>query len=353
MLGTQQATRSASVKGRGKTTKGKASSDPQKVFSVTSNEFLPRQTLKMYPNKDTGSLTNSPVDGYPEYAHLTGIDFINIHGKTGKAVEELHKVAIGVSENAACLRQLLVALRAEDGALSIWNPVILKRLITLLGKYEWSLKILDMSCSVPRNNEDMHTAIEHWLSLGKDFARDHYEALFASAQRILPYFYIGIYRGRLLGAMAKNPGLCYTNLTKHAAHPATELNAWALEPSSEARMTSFLASCVQERHTGLLGTPGAAVLQTVPRPVPISAFDNDFSDDDFVPPLGVADSTSRSNPIPLQDRDTTPVRRIRRRTTPEPLDRESLCSYCGTLGETRCHESSEYCIDCFSFYSLQ
>lgn len=45
----------------------------------------------------------------------TGIDFINIHGKTWEAVEELHKVAVGGSENAACLRQLLLALRADDG----------------------------------------------------------------------------------------------------------------------------------------------------------------------------------------------------------------------------------------------
>ena len=79
MLGTQQATRSASVKGRGKTTKGKASSDPQKVFSVTSNEFLPRQTLKMYTNKDTGSITNNLADGFPECTQNTGIDFNNIH----------------------------------------------------------------------------------------------------------------------------------------------------------------------------------------------------------------------------------------------------------------------------------
>ena len=77
-------------------------------------------------------------------------DILSVHAymkeQSQKSVEELHKCAVGLSENAACILALLASLREQASSpIPVLNRILLKRLSTKLTTYEVRLHVLDLS----------------------------------------------------------------------------------------------------------------------------------------------------------------------------------------------------------------
>lgn len=261
-------------------------SEGDKQYSVTHNEFLPCRCLLMYPNKNEKNITKAPVEQSPLYEHMTGVDMLLAHKKLAengsKAIEELHKVAVGISENAACLLGLLETLRAQATAtVPLLNPALLPRLVSKISTYEAALSILDLSRDVPRSAEDIKDAVHQWFALGRELEKPHYQAFFASAQQVVPYLHVGIYRVRILSAIATNPKVmhiadyektvqlhhewlsfirnrhharqvAFAAMTKHAL-PQKELTDWTSDPANNGRMEAMFVKLFQDRVDALMG----------------------------------------------------------------------------------------------------
>ena len=154
---------SAKNKG-GKNKDGKGKSKENKVYSVGRQEYLPTRCQAMYPDKTSGASTKSPVDGFSLYEDMRGAEMIGLHASMtrrgdSKCIEELQKVAIGVSENSACLLALLDTLRQQTSSpVPVLNLPLFTRLSKKLSDSEHALQVLDLARDVPRSDTDVQNA---------------------------------------------------------------------------------------------------------------------------------------------------------------------------------------------------
>jgi hypothetical protein len=171
----------------------------------------------MYPKKDTQDLTKPAVEGGPAFEKMSGLDILKAHGtlsKNGsKCVEELNKIAVGVSENAATLLALLTYFRSEVTAtIPVLNVKLVTRVVRKLECYEHPLHVLDLSRDVPRSGDDVRDAVRAWIELGGELGKPQYATFFAKIQAATPYFKVGTYRVLILTGLANHPDTALENL---------------------------------------------------------------------------------------------------------------------------------------------
>ena len=86
------------------------------------------------------------------------------HRGDSKCIEELQKVAIGVSENSACLLALPETLRQQTSLpVPVLNMPLFARLSKQLTDAEHALQVLDLARDVPRPDTDVQNAVAMWL----------------------------------------------------------------------------------------------------------------------------------------------------------------------------------------------
>ena len=232
--------------GKGKTT------DPSKLYAVTNMEYMSVAKVGMYPDKDMKKATKPIYEGGPLLEDATGPDLLRGHKaaviKGSKSVEEIHRAAIGVSENASSLLALLNCLQEQERApVPILNLAVCTALKTMLEQFQTALSILDISVDVPRSENDINDALNDWLSLGDQLNQAHFGAILASFSKVLPYLSNGVYRCRILQGIASSAALSHECVTKHETRGGPAWQAWATSPGDDTAMWAWFADCFRAR----------------------------------------------------------------------------------------------------------
>ena len=215
-------------------------------------------------------MTKAAHPSLPKFEMSRPVDLLEAHKvlvrEGGKAVEELHKSAIGISENASTLLAWLAALRLQKtAAVPILNPAVVQKLVGKLEKYEVAMTCLDLSKDVPRTNKDLQEAIRLWLELGRELSKPGYSALLLAMQQQLPYQLGGVYRSMVVAGLASNPGAACASLSPAGEPPEAERAAWASAPTSAACMEAFFSAAVISRVRSLQ-SQGAPAPPAAPQP---------------------------------------------------------------------------------------
>ena len=231
---------------------GKGRQDPTKIYAVSNMEYIPNSKSMMYPNHESKTVTKPIFEGGPLLEDAVGADILRAHkaavAKGSKSVEEIHRVAIGVSENASSLLAMLSCLEEQERApVPILNVAVCTALKTLLEEFRTELNILDMSVDVPRNDNDITDAINAWLTLGDNLAQPHFAAILAGCSKVLPYVANGIFRCRIVQGIAGSAALVHECVTKHETRAGSAWQAWAAAPADDAAMGEYFADCFRVR----------------------------------------------------------------------------------------------------------
>jgi len=258
---------------------------------------------------------------------MNGLDILEAHiaftRANGKCVEEVHKMAIGVSEHASTLITFHGKLMEDEmAAMPILNPKLVKRLVTKLTPYIEQLQILDFSMDVPRNAGNIKTAVDAWLKLGCEFAKPHYAALFLQLQRFAPSLYLGTYRALLASAMATHPAIVHASLSGTQDLPQPELTAWGAEPSNAEHMKNLIATSIMTRFDVLSGGPSGSRTPTdQPIADALSAFDHE-SDEEVVAPQAAAPEIQPANEADIERAARKAARRACRAAEAEQAEND-------------------------------
>ena len=217
--------------------KGKGKGKENRVYSVSKGEYSPTRCLSMYPDKTTGASTKAPADGFSLFEDMAGSEIIALHGAMNrrgdtKCVEELQKVAIGLSENAASLVALLDALRQQaSSTIPVFNVPLFQRRIKKLTDAEHALQILDLARDLPSSDTDVRSAVTAWLNLGTELAKPHFQALLVAASKFIPALTNGICRCHLVSAFAAFPADTMNAVTEPGLYPPAALTVSKGDPT--------------------------------------------------------------------------------------------------------------------------
>ncbi|CAJ1335660.1 unnamed protein product [Effrenium voratum] len=196
-----------------------------RVYAVPHGAYPPYRFATMYPSKDGKAFSKPLREGGVTLETSGGSDLARQHMddmRTAKkaSLEELNKVAHGLSEASAAILVAMAFLEEDTKAETpLYNPALTLALLNKLQKHKQALQVLDLSREVPRSAADLETAVQGYLSMGAEMAKEKYTPLLKALTKG------SVYTGALAHRLKVAAGVTEQAHALHQAFPTPVVTA--------------------------------------------------------------------------------------------------------------------------------